>query len=92
VGKTLKIIIKRKWFCDILSGVKTEEYREVKPFWVDRLIDKEYDFIEFINGYSADAPRAVYKYGGYKIRNITHEFFGDDEISVFAIQIGRRIN
>ena len=26
----------------ILSGEKTEEYREIKPYWVQRLVDEDY--------------------------------------------------
>ena len=40
MGKTLPLTLKKKWFDMILSGEKTEEYREVKPYWVQRLIDK----------------------------------------------------
>lgn len=30
--------LKRRWFDMILSGEKKEEYREVKPYWIKRLI------------------------------------------------------
>lgn len=36
--KTLKLTIKKQWFDMILFGQKTEEYREVKQYWVDRLL------------------------------------------------------
>ena len=43
---TLHLILKKKWWDMIESGVKTEEYRDVKPYWEKRLIDykrlKEY--------------------------------------------------
>jgi len=35
--KTLKLTLKKKWFDMILSGEKTEEYREIKPYWLWRL-------------------------------------------------------
>ena len=35
--KTLSLVLKRKWFDMIASGEKTEEYREIKPYWVSRL-------------------------------------------------------
>ncbi len=38
--KTLHLTLKKKWFDMILSGEKTEEYRETKPYWVARLIVK----------------------------------------------------
>lgn len=91
MGKeTLEIVIKKKYFNQILSGEKTEEYREVRPFWVARLIDKEYSRITFKNGYASNAPKAEFEFKGYEVRNITHEIFGDDEVNVFAIKIGER--
>jgi len=64
--KTLKLTIKKQFFDMILSGQKTEEYREIKPFWIRRLaIDgminhkdktvrfnrfREFDQIQFFNG------------------------------------------
>ena len=47
----------------IKSGEKKEEYRNIKPYWFKRLIgqhfpyDKDYDIIEFRNGYQKDSPR-----------------------------------
>ena len=31
--------IKRKWFEMILLGVKSEEYREIKPYWTKRFVN-----------------------------------------------------
>ena len=39
--------IKGKWFYMILSGIKTEEYREIKPYWEKRFgkyFGRFYDF------------------------------------------------
>lgn len=33
----LDLPLKRKWYEMIESGIKTEEYREVKQFWIKRL-------------------------------------------------------
>ncbi len=30
---TLDLVLREKWYRMIESGVKTEEYREIKPFW-----------------------------------------------------------
>ena len=35
--KTLHLPLKAKWYEMIESGVKTEEYREIKPYWAKRL-------------------------------------------------------
>ena len=35
--KVLHLSVKKQWFDMISAGEKTEEYREIKPFWVARL-------------------------------------------------------
>ena len=35
--KTLNLPLKAKWYELIESGQKTEEYREIKPYWIKRL-------------------------------------------------------
>lgn len=37
MSKTLNLPLKAKWYEMIESGVKTEEYREIKAYWVQRL-------------------------------------------------------
>lgn len=87
----LFMTIKREYFDEIKAGTKTEEYRLVKPHWINKLVGKEYTHIIFQNRYSTDAPRIEVEYLGYEIKNITHEFFGDEEISVFALKLGQII-
>ena len=36
--KTLDLVLKKKWFDMIASGEKTEEYREIKPYWANRIL------------------------------------------------------
>lgn len=38
--KTLSLVLKKKWYDMIASGEKTEEYREIKPYWIKRLIEE----------------------------------------------------
>lgn len=63
----LVLPIKRKWFDMILAGEKTEEYREIKPYWTKRfqtieLLDdsgkptNNKALVTFRNGYGKDAP------------------------------------
>lgn len=35
--KVLTLTVNKEWFSRILSGEKTEEYREIKPYWIKRL-------------------------------------------------------
>lgn len=62
----LFLTLKRKWFAEIAAGIKTEEIRELKPYWIKRLFKKSsgglydqlrpYTEIHFRNGYSKDSP------------------------------------
>lgn len=56
--RVLNLNLKKCWFDMIDSGEKTEEYREVKPYWVARL-SRTYDAVCFRNGYSNDAKHAI---------------------------------
>lgn len=35
--KVLTLTVGKHWFDKIVSGEKTEEYREIKPYWIKRL-------------------------------------------------------
>lgn len=37
--KVLTLTVSKQWFDMIVAGGKTEEYREIKPFWVRRIFD-----------------------------------------------------
>ena len=63
--KILHLTLKKHWFNLIAQGIKTHEYREMKPYWIKRLVDisdtlpdkaKVFDEVYFKNGYSKDAP------------------------------------
>ena len=44
--KVLTITVSKQWFDMISAGEKTEEYREIKPYWIKRLTtncEVEYD-------------------------------------------------
>ena len=60
MSHTLHLTLKRKWFDMIASGEKTEEYREIKPYWEKRL-EKDYEYIEFRNGYGKSVPVCMCK-------------------------------
>lgn len=44
--KVLTLTISKQWFDMILSGEKTEEYREIKPYWVARLFQNNSNIID----------------------------------------------
>lgn len=60
----LTLPIKKKWFELILSGEKTEEYREIKPYYTVRfrncgLFSGKKVRIRFRNGYGANSPSFI---------------------------------
>ena len=54
--RILHLTLKRKWFDLIAKGEKKEEYRLAKPYWYQRLFQREYDEVHFRNGYRPDSP------------------------------------
>ena len=36
--KILDLVLKHQWYDLIEDGIKTEEYRELKPYWIKRLM------------------------------------------------------
>ena len=85
----LQLTIKKEYFDQIVSGEKTEEFRIIKPYWVKRLVNRNYDRVIIRNGYASNAPTISLEYLGYELKNITHPFFGDEQVSVFAIKLGK---
>ena len=100
----LNLTIKKKYFDQILSGEKTEEYREIKSYWVTRLTNqnpdgtvngdefyKKFDAVKFTNGYLINAPSFTIECKGIEMKEIEHEFFHDGKVDVFAIKLGKII-
>lgn len=44
--KVLTLTVSKEWFSRILSGEKTEEYREIKPYWVARLLQNNSNIVD----------------------------------------------
>ena len=63
--KTLDLVLKKQWYDMIDSGHKTEEYREIKPYWIKRFIEEgeptHYDCYEKITSIRAEffSSRAI---------------------------------
>ena len=63
--KVLTLTVNKEWFSRILSGEKTEEYREIKKYWVSRLVNQQAEsgdvlFDEF-GGYCRVIGKMEYK-------------------------------
>jgi len=69
--RILTLTMKYKYFDEIKNGIKTEEYREVKDYWISRLEGKHFDVIELTRGRfveKGDIDRRLwFRYEGYRI-------------------------
>lgn len=121
--------LKKEWFDMMLSGEKTEEYRDVKDYWIRRLVFiceemewgiwegfcgdlsnptmrynsvedlmdtyeagfKNFEYVEFVNGYGDHRPRVVARFGGITI-GVGSQAWGAPNIPVFIIKIGEIVS
>ena len=55
--KVLTLTVSKQWFDMILAGEKTEEYRDIKPYWVARFFHNNSNIVDVRNLASALAGR-----------------------------------
>lgn len=56
----LTTTIKREWLREIVAGRKKVEYREIKPYWTERLAKVKAPFVlRLINGMDRRAPEVT---------------------------------
>ena len=65
--RVLKLTLSKKPFEVMVTGEKDREYRRPSKWILSRLFNKEYDVVEFTNGYGKDKPRFTCEYRGYLI-------------------------
>lgn len=63
--KVLTLTVSKQWFDMIVAGEKTEEYRDIKPYWASRLVNQQAEsgevlFDEF-GGYCRVIGKLEYK-------------------------------
>lgn len=102
----LHLTLKKKWFDMIASGEKTEEYREIKIYWLNRFLKyptmdiscikssekTNFDVIVFRNGYSQSAPRITVECLGIEIGPAKPEWSDNWKGDVFIIKLGKKIS
>lgn len=105
--RTLHLSLKKEWYNMIESGIKTEEYREIKPFWCKRLIHdydesmEEFGAIIFDDKNFKQYDRVKFSYG-YTKRTMTFEIenisvgygnkeWGAPDNIVFIIKLGKKV-
>lgn len=88
----------------ILRGEKKEEYRDIKDHWIKRLTNetpydfwhnmptfpdvKQFDKVQFQNGYRKNAPSCEVECGGIEIGMSKPKWCGGIEKKVFVIKLG----
>lgn len=71
--KNLQLSLKKEWFEMTKSGIKTEDYREITPYWIKRLIEKDFSWccetIEDIYSHLCACPNGFFR--EFKINTMT---------------------
>lgn len=78
----LHLNLHREYFAQIAAGTKRIEYREQTPYWKRRLEGREYDAIQFRNGYATRAPELLVEFLGLRR-------YGKGRTAYYAIRLGR---
>ena len=86
--KILKLTLKKKWFDLIAIGEKKEEYRTPGKWIGSRLEGREYDAVEFRNGYSRTSPTSRLEYLGHCLGHGRPEW-GAPDTPVVIIKLGK---
>ena len=73
--EVLYLIVFKDVFKRIASMEKTTEHRDRTTYWSKRLLNKEYKFIRFSNGYGNDTrPYLLTKYKGYEVNDLKNRY------------------
>lgn len=82
--------VKRKWFEQIESGEKTEEYRIDNEYWQKRIIGKSFEKVIITLGYPKredSSRRLEFPWNGYVMRSVVSEEWGNKPVRVFTMPL-----
>ena len=96
---TLHLNLTKKWFDLIKSGIKKEEYREIKKYWDNRFstgkikikgqyYDSKEVVICFSNGMKTDGPRFYIECLGLEIKTGIKEWGAIEGIKYYTLKLG----
>lgn len=94
----LRLTLKKKWFDMILLGVKKEEYREIKPYWIKRLVAnpllsgivfKRFTHVSFKNGYNKNSREILIEVEDVRVSKGNAEWGATEGIKYFVIELGK---
>lgn len=91
---TLELILHKKWFHLIAQGKKNVEYRELKQYWIKRILDKKHRFtqVRFRNGYQKDAPTMLFFIDKIIVGIGNKEFGAPEKKDCINIHLGKLID
>lgn len=89
--RILYLTLKKQWFDMINQGIKTEEYREIKPYWTKRLENKTYDVVIFKHGYAKDAPTMSFEINSIEIKEGNTKWGAIPNQKYYVISLGKRL-
>ena len=87
--KILYLPLKKEWYEMIERGEKTEEYREIKPYWNKRLINGKHTHVKFSYGYTKQTM--IFEYKKLTIGYGNPEW-GAPKEDCYIIKLGERIS
>lgn len=92
--RVLRLNLKKKYWVQIQTGAKNEEYREQTEYWDARLCGRDYDEVWLLCGYPKrnDEGRLIrVRWRGAVQDRITHEEFGPRPVYVYRIDVSEKI-
>ena len=91
-GKILFLTFKGTYYFDmIISGIKKEEYREIKPYWESRLDGKSFDTVRLQLGMRKNSPTIYIKCNGIEKGGQGVKEWGWDQ-ECYKIKLGEILN
>jgi len=82
--KILHLVLKSEWYDMIEGGVKTEEYREIKPYWTKRFRNFDFTHVTFHKGYTNETM--TFEIRGFEIGKGNEEWGAPDK-DVYIIKL-----
>ena len=95
----LKLVLKKKWYDMIESGIKLEEYRDIKEHWTTRLVEaivdtpkfKDIETVTFYLGYAKNRLKMQFKVVGVCVGAGVPEWGAEIGKNYYVIKLGERL-
>jgi hypothetical protein len=92
----LELVLKEKWYRMIESGEKTEEYRDIKPYWTKRLFDQKtgklkHDRVRFSLAYGKNRPQMIFDIESVEAGEPENLTYAEQPGIYWKIKLGKRI-